>query len=106
MDFRGLGIRTPLIVISPYAPRGKVSKTLYEPASILKFIETVFGLPPVAGSCPALPSQGYGYTDCRANILNEFDFRQVPRAFVPIKAKYPASKFINSGSSGVAPDSE
>jgi phospholipase C len=106
MDFRGLGIRTPLMIVSPYAPRGKVSSTLYEPASILKFIETVFGLPPIAGSCPAPPSQGYGYTDCRANVLNDFDFQQFPRAFVPIKAKYPPTKFTDTGSSGVAPDSE
>jgi hypothetical protein len=94
------------MIVSPYAPRGKVSSTLYEPASILKFIETVFGLPPIAGSCPAPPSQGYGYTDCRANVLNDFDFQQFPRAFVPIKAKYPPTKFTDTGSSGVAPDSE
>lgn len=106
MDFRGLGIRTPLMVVSPYTPRGKVSKTLYEPASILEFIETVFGLPPIAGSCPAPPSQGYGYTDCRANVLNEFDFGQLPRAFVPIKAKYPPSTFTNSSAAPVAPDTE
>jgi phospholipase C len=106
MDFRGLGIRTPLMIISPYTPRGKISKTLYEPGSILKFIETVFGLPPIAGSCSAPPSKGYGYTDCRANVLDGFDFQQLPRAFVPIKAKYPPSKFTSSGSSSVPPDSE
>lgn len=94
MDFRGLGIRTPLIIISPYAQRGVVSKTQYEPGSILKFIETVFNLPPIAGSCPAPPSNGFGYTDCRANILEGFDFHQVPRAFTQIKAKYPPSTFL------------
>jgi hypothetical protein len=105
MDFRGLGIRTPLIIISPYAQRGVVSKTLYEPGSILKFVETVFKLPPIAGSCPASPANGFGYTDCRANVLGGFDFRQVPRAFTPIRAKYPPSIFTG-GKPAVAPDSE
>jgi phospholipase C len=94
MDFRGLGIRTPLIIISPYAQRGVVSKTLYEPGSILKFVETVFDLPPIAGSCPPPPGSGFGYTDCRANTLDGFDFRQIPRAFTPINAKYPPSTFL------------
>lgn len=106
MDFRGLGIRTPLIIISPYAQRGVVSKTLYEPGSILKFVETVFNLPPIAGSCPASPASGFGYTDCRANTLEGFDFRQMPRAFIPIKAKYPPSFFTKKHASGVAPDDE
>lgn len=106
MDFRGLGIRTPLIIISPYAQRGKVSKTLYEPGSILKFIETVFKLPPIGGSCPAPPASGFGYTDCRANNLGGFDFRQTPRAFTPFKSKYPPSMFTNAKASGVPPDTE
>ncbi|HZY98724.1 MAG TPA: alkaline phosphatase family protein [Candidatus Baltobacteraceae bacterium] len=106
MDFRGLGIRTPLMVISPYAQRSKVDKTLYEPGSILKFIETVFKLPPIAGSCPAMPANGFGYTDCRANVLGGFDFRQTPRAFTPIKAKYPPSKFTSSNADAVPPDTE
>jgi phospholipase C len=105
MDFRGLGIRTPLIIISPYAKRGVVSKTLYEPGSILKFVETVFNLPPIAGSCPAAPSAGFGYTDCRANNLDGFDFTQIPRTFTPIKAKYPPSTFTKA-KPAVPPDIE
>jgi phospholipase C len=106
MDFRGLGIRTPLIIISPYAQRGKVSRTVYEPGSILKFLETVFRVRPVGGSCPARPANGYGYTDCRANNLDGFNFRQMPRAFTPFKSTYPPSKFTNSKSSAVPPDNE
>jgi phospholipase C len=105
MDFRGLGIRTPLIIISPYAQRGKVSRTLYEPGSILKFVETVFKLPPIGG-CPAPPANGYGYTDCRANNLDGFDFRQIPRAFTPIKSKYPPSTFTDAKAPAVPPDTE
>ena len=106
MDFRGLGIRTPLIIISPYAQRGAVSKTLYEPGSVLKFIETVFKLPPIGGSCPASPANGTGYTDCRANVLSGFDFRQMPRTFTTINAKYPLSIFTNANASSVPPDNE
>lgn len=95
MDFRGLGIRTPLIIISPYALKGKVSKTVYEPGSILKFIETVFSLPPIAGSC-GRPISGSGYTDCRANNLRGFNFSQMPRSFTTIKAPYPESTFTSN----------
>ena len=105
MDFRGLGIRTPLIIISPYAQQGVVSKTLYEPGSILKFVETVFKLPPIGGSCPAPPMNGFGYTDCRANNLDGFDFRQIPRKFTKIKAKYPPPTFTKA-KPAVPPDIE
>jgi hypothetical protein len=84
------------MIISPYAKSGFVSKTLYEPGSILKFVETVFDLPPIGGACPAPTASGFGYTDCRANILEGFDFHQLPRTFTPIKAKYPPSTFTNS----------
>ena len=45
VDGYGLGMRVPLIVISPYAIPGKVSHTQYEFASVLKTIEERFGLP-------------------------------------------------------------
>ena len=35
----GLGVRVPMIVVSPYAKRGYVSHTTYQFGSILKFIE-------------------------------------------------------------------
>jgi hypothetical protein len=72
----------------------------------LKFVETVFKLRPVGGSCPALPTNGYGYTDCRANNLGGFNFRQMPRAFTPFKSTYPPSKFTSTKSASVPPDNE
>jgi phospholipase C len=48
VDAYGLGIRVPTWVISPFAKPGHVEPTLYEHASVLKFIETVFGLPTLA----------------------------------------------------------
>ena len=100
LDFRGLGIRVPCIIISPYAKRGYVSHTQYEFGSILKFVEETFGLPPIGP--PSL-----GFTDTRAaSIRDSFDFTRAPRAFSPIRAPYPASSFINERPSYVPPDQE
>ena len=52
LDYRGLGIRVPCLIISPYAREtsssqpGYISHTQYEYGSILKFIEEAFNLPP------------------------------------------------------------
>jgi len=43
-DYDGLGIRVPVIMISPYTKKGLVTHRQYEQASILKFIEDRFGL--------------------------------------------------------------
>ncbi len=48
LDAYGLGFRVPTWVISPFAKRGHLETTLYEHSSILKFVETVFGLPTLA----------------------------------------------------------
>ena len=48
VDAYGLGMRVPMLVISPYAKRGYVSGQLYEHSSILKFIERRFELPSLA----------------------------------------------------------
>jgi phospholipase C len=88
-DYRGLGIRVPCLIISPYAKQNYVTHTQLEFGSILKFMEEVFSLPPIGS-----PSQGY--TDQRANSLDDaFDFSQSPRPFVPIQAKYPISHFLH-----------
>jgi phospholipase C len=43
-DYYGFGPRVPMIIISPYARAGTVVHTQYEFSSVLKFIETRFGL--------------------------------------------------------------
>jgi phospholipase C len=48
LDAFGLGIRVPTWVISPWARPRHLEGRLYEHTSILKFIETVFGLPTLA----------------------------------------------------------
>jgi phospholipase C len=48
VDAYGLGMRVPMLAISPYAKRGFVSGHLYEHNSMLKFIERRFKLPSLA----------------------------------------------------------
>ena len=48
LDAYGLGIRVPTWVISPFAKPAHLEPTLYEHSSILKFLETLFGLPTLA----------------------------------------------------------
>ena len=100
LDYRGLGIRVPCIVISPYARAGYVSHTRYEFGSVVKLVEEVFGL-------PVLGSSASGYTDGRANsMLDVFNFSRKPRAFSPIPAPKPASYFLNRPPSNLPPDDD
>jgi phospholipase C len=48
LDAFGPGLRVPMIIVSPYAKVGHVDTTYSEHSSVLKFIETVFGLPTLA----------------------------------------------------------
>ena len=43
--FDRYGVRVPAIVVSPFAKRHYVSHVVYDHTSILRFIETRFGLP-------------------------------------------------------------
>ena len=45
--FNRYGVRVPTLVISPYAAPHHVSHVVYDHTSILKFIETRFGIPPL-----------------------------------------------------------
>jgi phospholipase C len=95
-DYDGLGIRTGLLVISPYAKQNHVSKVRYEHGSILKFAEDVFDLGRLSAS------------DTRANspASDCFDFAQPPRPFVPIKAPKGTDFFLRQIDDGRPPDYE
>lgn len=102
LDFRGLGIRVPCLIVSPYAKQGYVDHTQYEYGSILHFMEEVYGLP--AG---ALGPASKGYTDGRAASLdNAFDFTQAPRRFSSFKTFLPASHFLHEPPSDEPVDDE
>jgi phospholipase C len=98
LDYKGLGFRVPLIVVSPYARKGYVTHTQYEFGSLLKFIETTFDLPSL------------GTTDVRANnITDAFDFSQKPRKFVkikPLNKQHDCNYFQSRQPSRVPVDSE
>lgn len=84
VDAIGLGVRVPLIIISPYAKRGYVSHVQHEFGSILKFTETAFHLPSL-GTRDAISDD---LSDC-------FDFNQRPRAFRAIAVKHSPQYFIS-----------
>jgi phospholipase C len=85
LDYDGLGFRVPLLVISPYAKQGFVSKTHYELASILRFVEDRFGLPTLSASDARATSPA---GDC-------FNFNQSPRAFQPIPSSLGKEYFMH-----------
>ena len=47
IDAQGLGPRVPMLVISPFAKKNYISHVQMDDVSILRFIQTTFGLPPL-----------------------------------------------------------
>jgi phospholipase C len=73
VDRMGMGIRVPMILISPFARRGLVSHELGEFSSVLRFIEDNWGLRQLT------------HRDREATpLLSAFDFDQEPRPPVPL----------------------
>ncbi len=67
VDYFGVGIRVPLLVISPYVKAGTVQHGLTEVSSLLRFSEKVFNLPPIT------------QRDKQANdLMDMFNFNQQP----------------------------
>jgi acid phosphatase len=96
LDFFGDGTRIPLFVISPYVIPGSIDHTYSDHASILKFIEANWGLPPmsprsrdnlpnpvVSPARPYVPTNGPALGD----LMSIFDFAH----------KQPAPPFIIPG---------
>jgi phospholipase C len=96
LDYESLGFRVPMIVISPYVRRGTISHTQYEPGSIIRFIENNWRLGHLQNS-----------TDRRAQSIGDlFDYRQTPRRFHPIAAKYSRWFFLHQRPSNKPVDTE
>ena len=94
VDYDGLGMRIPMLIVSPYAKKGHVSHVHYEHGSILRFVEDVFGLGRLAAS------------DKRANspAKDAFDFNKPPRAFKAIPSAYGKDYFMHQPPDGHLPD--
>jgi phospholipase C len=68
------GSRVPCLVLGPYAKKGHISKVPHSHVSLLKFCETLFGLPHLNSR----DAQADDMSDC-------FDFAQKPRPAPPTK---------------------
>ncbi|HLX69507.1 MAG TPA: alkaline phosphatase family protein, partial [Verrucomicrobiae bacterium] len=103
VDSFGLGPRVPLIIISPYARLGTngqpgyISHTQYEFSSVLKFIEELYGLPPMT------------QRDADANdTTDSFNFTQSPRAPYILSTRscpIPSASVVPFGSEAVGTSS-
>jgi phospholipase C len=95
LAYDGLGSRVPLFVVGKYVKHGYVSHQTLEFGSILKFIETRFGLKPLT------------QTDTRAsNLLQFFDFSQPPQPFEPIPVHKTTRYFLDQRPSYMPPDDD
>ena len=91
----GPGFRVPMIVVSAFAKKGYISHERYEFGSVVKFVETVFGLPSLHT------------TDATTNgfVTDFFSFAK-PRGFTPVAAKYSQSFFEHQAPSNQPVDTE
>jgi phospholipase C len=95
-DYDGLGIRVPLLIVSPYAIKGRVAHIHYEHGSILRFTEDQFGLGRLSAS------------DERANSPgpDSFDFTKPPRPFKKIASPFDERYFLHQPIDLRPPDNE
>ena len=91
------GFRVPLLVVSAYTPAGTVSNDIHDFGSILRFVETNFGLGRIG--------PGY-YADFWANPITEFFGLTTPRRFTTIAAPLGASYFLHVKRSDIPVDTD
>lgn len=96
VDYDGLGLRLPMLVVSAYAKQGYVSHVHYEHGSILKFVEDQFGLARLAASDKRANSPG---KDC-------FDFKAPPRKFKKIPSPRGIDYFLHEPPDRRPPDTQ
>jgi phospholipase C len=93
-----LGMRVPLLMLSPYVRHGFVCHDQYETASVIKFAEQLWGLGSL--STPADKRALSPADEC-------FDFSQSPAKWVRVKAPLPPKFFMKQYASDYfAPDYE
>jgi len=91
------GFRVPLVVVSAYTPAGYVSNTNHDFGSMLRFVETNFGL--------SLIGPGI-WADSYADDLMEFFPLGLPNAFHAISSQLDADHFINDKEPPTDPDDD
>ena len=91
------GFRVPLLVVSAYTPTGYVSNANHDFGSMLRFVESNFGL--------GLIGPGT-WADSYADDLMEFFPAGAPRSFNTIPSKFDAEHFIRSREKATPPDND
>ncbi len=96
VDYDGLGMRIPMLIVSAYARKGHVSHVHYEHGSILKFIEDTFGLGRLSAS------------DARATSPEKdcFNFKKPPRPFQVIPTVLGKDYFLHEAPDHHVPDEQ
>ncbi len=95
VDYDGLGLRIPMIIVSAYAKKGRVSHVHYEHGTILKFVEETFGLAALSAS------------DKRANAPDDaFDFNKPARKFKTIPTVHGKDYFMHQPPDLRPPDTQ
>jgi phospholipase C len=90
-----LGLRVPLIIVSPYVRPGYVSHVNHEFGSLLHFAESTWGLGDL------------GYSDARADDMSDcFNYLQTPIPFHVINSAKTESYFLHSHAVNRGPDDE
>jgi phospholipase C len=97
-DYDGLGFRVPLLMISPYAKKDKVTHTQYETGSVLRFIEDQYSLGQLSASDKRANDP--------ANDPDAFDFSQKPRKYNAVPTLYTPQFFENRPYDGRPPDDD
>jgi hypothetical protein len=87
----------PLLVVASLTPAGYVSNNDHDFGSLLKFVETNFGL--------GLIGPGT-WADSYADDLMEFFPLNSPKSFNTVPARYDAEHFINSKEPPTDPDND
>ena len=78
----GLGIRVPMVIVSPFAKRGYTDSNVASMASMLAFTESTFGLEPL------------WFTDRDAyDYSHSFDFTQAPRPPIHVPRPFISERY-------------
>ena len=88
-----LGLRVPVIVVSPYAKHGYVSHVTHESGGFLRYTEEVFNLP----SLDTRDSVSDDFRDC-------FDYSQKPTPYVQVRTGHTRAFFLAQKNSGLPDD--
>lgn len=84
-NFEQYGVRVPAIVVSPLIPQGTVDHTIYDHSSVLKTVESLFGINSLtqrdanANSVTHLLSLATARTDCPATLSSPAEAMKVAR---------------------------